>query len=153
VAGVSLAELKRAGFELGDADADAVRVVGALPGEEYRALVRRARVFICAPRREDYGIAQLEALADGCLLVTTPAPGPYAALPIAQRLGPRLVSEDLSSALHAALYEPPVGYVAAARQALAPFSRERLDLLVANELLPRLLARGTAIETETLVPE
>ncbi len=34
--------------------------------EEYRALLRRARVFVCAPRREDYGIAQLEALADGC---------------------------------------------------------------------------------------
>ena len=53
--------------------------------DEYRALLRRARVFLTAPRREDYGIAQLEALADGCVLVTTPRPGPYAALPIARR--------------------------------------------------------------------
>ena len=57
-----------------------IRVVGMLAAGDYRALLRRARVFACAPRREDYGIAQLEALADGCLLVTTPAPGPYAAL-------------------------------------------------------------------------
>ena len=31
----------------------------------YRALLRRASVYVTAPRREDYGIAQLEALADG----------------------------------------------------------------------------------------
>ena len=60
----------------------------------YRALLRRARVFVTAPRREDYGIAQLEALADGCMLVTTPSPGPYAALPLARELDPRLVGED-----------------------------------------------------------
>ena len=68
---------------------------------EYRALLRRARVFVCAPRREDYGLAQLEALADGCMLVTTPAPGPYAALPIARELDARLVGEDLAGALRA----------------------------------------------------
>ena len=39
---------------------------GCSPRDEYRALLRRARVFLTAPRREDYGIAQLEALADGC---------------------------------------------------------------------------------------
>ena len=30
---------------------------------DFRALLRRARVFVTAPRREDHGIAQLEALA------------------------------------------------------------------------------------------
>jgi hypothetical protein len=138
VAGASLAELELAGYPL--RASGGVRVAGALSNAEYRALVRRARVFICAPRREDYGIAQLEALADGCLLVSTPAPGPYAALAIAQRLDSRLVSDDLASALHAALYEPLVGYAADARQALASFSRERIDRLVATELLPLLLA-------------
>ena len=66
--------------------AEGVRFTGMLPRAEYRALLRRARVFVCAPRREDYGIAQLEALADGCVLVTTPSPGPYAALPVARAL-------------------------------------------------------------------
>jgi glycosyltransferase involved in cell wall biosynthesis len=115
-----------------------VRATGMLPYEEYRALLRRARVFVCAPRREDYGIAQLEALADGCELVTTPAPGPYVALPIARELDPRLVSEDLPGALRTALDDPALGYAARALDALAPFSREAVDRLVAEQLLPRL---------------
>ena len=57
----------------------------------YRALLRRARVFVCAPRREDYGIAQLEALADGCRLVTTPSRGPTRRCPLARALDARLV--------------------------------------------------------------
>ncbi len=138
VAGASAHELGTAGFDVGEAEG--VRVVGALGSEEYRALVRRARVFVCAPRREDYGIAQLEALADGCVLVTTPAPGPYAALPIARALDPRLVGEDLEGALRTALCDPPADYAARAREALAPFSRETVDRMVADELLPRLLA-------------
>jgi glycosyltransferase involved in cell wall biosynthesis len=138
VAGASAQELRAAGLDLG-AHED-VRVVGALPQDEYRALLRRARVFVCAPRREDYGIAQLEALADGCLLVTTPAPGPYAALPIARALDPRLVSGELEGALRAALVEPSGDYSRRAREALAAFGREALDRLVADELLPRLLA-------------
>ncbi len=116
-----------------------VRAVGMLPYEEYRGLLRRARVFVCAPRREDYGIAQLEALADGCLLVTTPAPGPYAALPIARALDARLVNEDLPSALRTALEDPRPDYSARAEEALVPFRREVVDRLVAEQLLPRLL--------------
>ena len=61
-----------------------VRAAGRLAPAEYRALLRRARVFVAAPRREDYGIAPLEALADGCMLVTTPAPGAYPALDLAR---------------------------------------------------------------------
>ena len=67
-----------------------VRNAGGCARQDYRALVRRARVFVTAPRREDYGIAQLEALADGCALVTTAAPGPYAALPLARGARPAL---------------------------------------------------------------
>jgi len=138
VAGASAQELERAG--LTRASERGVRIVGPLRSEDYRALVRRARVFVCAPRREDYGIAQLEALADGCMLVTTPAPGPYAALPIARALDPRLVGEDLGLALLAALDDPPSGYGARAREALHPFRRQEVDRLVAEGLLPRLLA-------------
>jgi len=91
------------------------------------ALVRRARVFVCAPRREDYGIAQLEALADGCRLVTSPAPGPYAALPIARALDPRLVSDDLAQALRVALEAQTDDYAARAQRALAPFRAASVD--------------------------
>jgi hypothetical protein len=138
VAGASEGELRRAGMQLGGEEG--VRVLGVLERSEYRALLRRARLFICAPRREDYGIAQLEALADGGRLVTTPAPGPYAALPIARALDSRLVDDDLARALRAALDGTDEGYGARALRALEPFAPEALDRLVAGELLPRLLA-------------
>ena len=60
--------------------------------------LRRARVFVAAPRREDFGIAPLEALADGCMLVTTPAPGPVSGARPRRQLDPRLVSDDLAAA-------------------------------------------------------
>jgi hypothetical protein len=137
VAGASPDELRLAGFSL--EREEGVRVVGVLSAQSYRALLRRARVFLCAPQREDYGIAQLEALADGCLLVTTPAPGPYAALPIARELDRRLTSEDLEGALRVAFGAPSPDYAQRALRALAPFSRDAADSVVAQELLPRLL--------------
>jgi glycosyltransferase involved in cell wall biosynthesis len=120
--------------------APGVRNAGRLDPSAYRALVRRARVFVTAPRREDYGIAQLEALADGAALVTTSAPGPYAALPLARALDPRLVADsDLAGALRTALDDPAPGYAERALEALAPFRPEAVDRTVAEELLPRLL--------------
>jgi Glycosyl transferases group 1 len=139
VAGASAQEISRAGIALPE---QGVRLMGRLAQADYRALLRRARLYVCAPRREDYGLAQLEALADGCQLVTTPAPGPYVALPIAHELDPRLVSEDLAVALRAALDDPAPGYLAHARRALEPFSREAVDRLVREQVLPRLLAAG-----------
>jgi len=128
-----------------------VRAVGSLTADAYRALLRRARVFVTAPRREDYGVAQLEALADGCALVTSAAPGPYAALPLARELDARLVvgdasatggaaSDDLARALRTALDDPPRDYAERALQALAPYRRVAVDATVGDELLPRLLA-------------
>jgi glycosyltransferase involved in cell wall biosynthesis len=137
VAGAEEEDLEKAGLAAGE---DGVRVVGALPHDQYRALVRRARVFVCAPRREDYGIAQLEALVDGCMLVSTPAPGPYVALALARALDPRLVSDDLESALlNALLCDSPCDYAQRALHLLAPFTRDAVDRLVADEMLPRLL--------------
>jgi hypothetical protein len=138
VAGAPAEQLEQLGLLSGGEEG--VRVAGVLSTEDYRALVRRARVFVCAPRREDYGIAQLEALADGCLLITTPAPGPYVALGIARALDRRLVGEDLERALRVALDDPQVDYATRARAALAPFSRAAVDRVVAEQLLPRLLS-------------
>jgi hypothetical protein len=118
-------------------DEPGVRFVGALARDEYRALLRRARVFVTAPVREDYGIAQLEAVADGCALVTTPAPGPYAALPLARALDPRLVAGEL--AIRTALDDPVPGYAERAAELLGPFAPDAVDRVVADELLPGLL--------------
>jgi hypothetical protein len=138
VAGTSAAECTRAGISV--PQGDGVRLLEPMSGEDYRSLVRRARIFVCAPRREDYGIAQLEALADGAQLVTTPAPGPYAALPIARELDPRLVGDDLLAGLRDAVLQPSPGYAERAEPALAPFAPEAVDRLVSEQLLPRLLA-------------
>ena len=90
-------------------DRDGISYAGTLDHDDYRALLRRTRVYVTAPRREDYGIAQLEALADGARVVTTPAPGPYAALPLLQA-GLGWVSdpapEPLSTAIRSALDDP-----------------------------------------------
>jgi glycosyltransferase involved in cell wall biosynthesis len=123
-------------------DLPGVRFAGPLPRAEYRALLRRARVFVTAPRREDYGIAQLEALADGCALVTTPSPGPYAALPVARELDARLVGDDLAATVRLALDEPADGYAERAADALRPYSHAEVDRVVADVLVPRLLDSG-----------
>lgn len=141
VAGASSTEIARADIFL---PSTGVTVTGPLASADYRALLRRARVFVCAPRREDYGIAQLEALAEGCMLVTTPAPGPYVALPLARSLDPRLVGDDLGAALRLAIDDPAPDYALRASSALTPFSRAAVDRLVADELLPRLLPSSGA---------
>jgi len=133
-------ELVVAGLEARGSAPAGVRFAGMLPRDEYRALLRRARVFVCAPRREDYGIAQLEALADGCRLVTTPAPGPYAALPLARALDPRLVG-GIAEGLRTALDDPAPDYAERAAAALAPFAPGAVDEVVRERLLPRLVSR------------
>jgi glycosyltransferase involved in cell wall biosynthesis len=137
IAGTSAGECARAGVDIA---VPGVRLLEPLSNEEYRAHVRRARVFVCAPRREDYGIAQLEALADGCVLVSTPGSGPYPARAIAKELDPRCVGDDLVAGLRAALADPAEGYAARAAQALTPFSEAALQERVSSQLLARLLA-------------
>jgi glycosyltransferase involved in cell wall biosynthesis len=118
-----------------------VRFAGMLSAADYRALLRRARVFVTAPRREDYGLAQLEALADGCQLVTTPSPGPYAALPLARQLDSRLVG-GIAEGIRTALDHPSAGYAERAAELLQPWRPEEVDRVVREGLLPRLVSRS-----------
>jgi hypothetical protein len=117
-----------------------VEAVGRLAPDEYRALLRRTKVFIAAPKREDYGIAPLEALADGCLLVTTPAPGPYPARELARELDSRLVDESLVKAIRIALDDPLPGYAERAATLLEPFSPGAVRRTITARVLPRLLS-------------
>ncbi len=112
---------------------------GLLAPDDYRALLRRARVFVAAPRHEDFGIAQLEALADGCRLVSAPASGPYPALALARALDPRLVSDDLAASIRTALDAPPGDYAERAASLLAPYRRAAFDATVRERVLPALL--------------
>jgi Glycosyl transferases group 1 len=121
------------------ADEDGVRYAGKVAPDEFRALLRHARVFVTAPRWEDYGLAQLEALADGCVLVTNEGPGPYAALPVARALDPRLVGDGLAGAVRVALDDPVDGYAERAAELLAPFAPDAVDRVVAERVVPALL--------------
>ncbi len=97
--------------------------------------------------REDHGIAQLEALADGCRLVSTPATGPYPAYGLARELNPRYVGDALPEQLRAALDDSRAGgdrttdgYAARARELLLPYRRASFDAAVRERVLPLLLA-------------
>jgi glycosyltransferase involved in cell wall biosynthesis len=112
---------------------------GLVAREEWLTLVARSRVFVNASRREDHGLAQLEALAAGCALVTVPSAGPYEALPLARALAPELVSQGLAPALRAGLdLAEPEAYAAHARELLGPFRAGVVERVVAGSVLPAL---------------
>jgi hypothetical protein len=117
---------------------DGVRGVGSLERSAYRALLRRTRVYLAAPRREEYGIAQLEALADGAMLVSTETEVPYAALGPAREADTRLIGPDLAGAIRAALDDPRPDYAEAVAPLLEPFSPASVDRVVAEQVLPAL---------------
>jgi hypothetical protein len=130
-----------------------VEWAGALPRPEWLALVARARVFVNASRREDYGISQLEALSAGLVLATVPSPGAYEALPLARRLAPGTVAAGagdgahaagaLAAALEAALSldgAARADYAARAAELLEPYRRAAVRDRLADRVLPALLA-------------
>lgn len=122
--------------------------LGPVPRERWLKLVASARAFLNAARIEDWGLAQMEALAAGTPLVTVSAPGANAALPLARELEPAFVVADrspatLGGALRAALAmgeHERASYASRARALLAPYSEAAVRRRVADELLPRLLA-------------
>lgn len=123
---------------------------GQLSAEEHLALRSRAGIFVSGSRYEDYGIAQLEALADGALLVAVPAGGPFPALPLVRGIEPRLVAgassaESLADALRAAFAltaDERERYRRRAAEEIAGFSVQSLRERLRCEVLPALLAEA-----------
>ena len=121
-----------------------VEWAGAVPHDEWLARVARARAFVNASRREDHGLAQLEALAAGTPLVTVPSPGAYEALPISRSLAPELVAAEVSApalatALRAGLaLKERESYAARAGAAMEPYRRDAVLAVVRDELAPAL---------------
>jgi hypothetical protein len=124
-----------------------VEWLGLIAPSDFRALTRRAELYIAASRYENYGIAQLEALADGALLVTLPSSGPYAAMSLNRSLAPALVGSTftasaLAESLEAALALAPAerdAYRARAHELLRAHSQDKLEERVRSQLLPALL--------------
>ena len=131
----------------GVAEPDSLELRGTVPADEFRSRLRRARVFIHGARWEDWGQAPLEALADGALLATVPAGGPYEGLRLARQLEPALVAdrvegEALGPAIRAAFDMPEErvrDYRERAAELLRPYRSEAVQETVARELLPALL--------------
>jgi glycosyltransferase involved in cell wall biosynthesis len=118
-----------------------VEWTGMLKREAFLELLGRARVFVNASRHEDHGQSQLEALSAGAALATVPSPGPYEALPLARQLAPPLVSEQLGSALRAALDMTPeelAGYARRAADLLRPYRPEAVLSVMKEQVLPAL---------------
>jgi glycosyltransferase involved in cell wall biosynthesis len=121
-----------------------VEWAGAVPHDEWLARVARARAFVNASRREDHGLAQLEALAAGTPLVTVPSPGAYEALPIARKLAPELVATGVSAppladAIRTALaLKIRTSYAERAAVAMAPYRRDAVLATVRDEVAPAL---------------
>jgi glycosyltransferase involved in cell wall biosynthesis len=131
----------------GIAEPEGLELAGRLPSERHAELLAGAEAYVSASRYEDYGIAQLEALACGTPLVTTPSAGPYEALDIARRLEPALVAHDsspeaLATALRAAVEMPAAaraGYGERARALIAPYAEDEVRRRLEQEVLPLLL--------------
>jgi glycosyltransferase involved in cell wall biosynthesis len=133
--------LRRRGVE----EPERVEWAGFVDARRYGELLGRAAFFVAASRYEDYGLAQLEALAAGALLVTVPSEGPYEALRLARELSPALVASTISAdglarALAAALALPDrAAYRERAAELVRPHSRAELRKRLAEEVLPVLL--------------
>jgi hypothetical protein len=141
---VARAHLRRSGVP----EPGSLELRGTVATEEFRASLRRARVYVSGARWEDWGQAPLQALADGALLATVPSGGPYEALRLVRGLEPSLVAADvggaaLARAVRAAFELPDAGMRAYQRQAAEltrPFRSEAVQETVTRELLPALLA-------------
>jgi Glycosyl transferases group 1 len=139
------AHLRRVGVPL----PRGVEFLGKTPPAEFRAALRRARAYVGGARWEDFGMAPLEALADGTLLVTVPSGGPFEALAPARSLAPDLVAdavalEPLAAALTAAFALPDEQierYRADAARLVEPYRPEAVQRAVKEEVLPALLGR------------
>jgi hypothetical protein len=124
-----------------------VQWLGSVPPARFRELGGRARFYVACSRYENYGLAQLEALADGAVLVTVPSRGPYEALRLARELDDRVVAKALSAEALAEALRHAVALTQAERRAYAersgamvrPYSHDVLVDRLRERVLPRLL--------------
>lgn len=127
-----------------------VRWAGWVPVEQFHRTVARSISFITSARWEDFGMAQLEALDLGALLVCTATRGPFEAGAIARELAPELVAGDQSPEALAACIRRAFAFQGDAvgryrHSASSRLDRYRPDAIaqtIAERVLPVLLQGG-----------
>lgn len=146
IGGVSADQGRASLARAGVAEPPGVEWVGELDRERWLELVGRARMLVSGARWEGHGLAHLEALGLGTPLVTVPSPGAYEALPLARRLAPALVAEEVSApALTAAVTAglrlddaARAEYERHAGELLRPYRADAVRELLAVRVLPAL---------------
>jgi glycosyltransferase involved in cell wall biosynthesis len=124
-----------------------IRWQGLTPPEQFHSAIAGCRMFITSARWEDFGMAQLEALALGAVLVCAATDGPFEAGEIARQLNPTLVAADHSPLALAAgisrafmLGEGELDeYRTSASARLAPYRPDAVAGTIAERVLPALL--------------
>jgi glycosyltransferase involved in cell wall biosynthesis len=121
---------------------------GWVSPDAFHAVVARSWAFVTSARWEDFGIAQLEALALGALLVCTATGGPFEARAIAAELAAELVAADRSPEALAECLRQAFAFSAAAaadyrreaRDRLEPYRPAAVARTIAERVLPALLS-------------
>jgi glycosyltransferase involved in cell wall biosynthesis len=147
VGGIEAAEALRWLGRRGISAPPGVDFAGSVARDRWIALVAGSRVYVSAARYEDWGVAQMEALAAGTPLVTVPTPGPNVALPLARELAPALVATSSTAAALADALRSGLAmsdgrredYAARSRGLLEPYSDAALRAVVAERVVPALL--------------
>jgi glycosyltransferase involved in cell wall biosynthesis len=121
-----------------------VELPGSIPRQRHLELLRGATAFVSGSRWEEWGIAQLEALAAGVPLITTPARGAYEAEPLARELAPELVvpGDDIAALAAAMVAALTMGgdrrsrYRREAARLIEPFEPQAVDRVMREQVLP-----------------
>lgn len=146
VTGVEADRGRRLLLRRGVAEPTGLRWQGTLSHAEHLNLVAGADAYVSASASEGAGFAQLEALAAGTPLVTTPSLGAYEAYPLARRIVPELATAgrdgaELAVALGRALAMTDAqrrDYAAAAAREVAVYGRGEADRALREDVLPLL---------------
>jgi Glycosyl transferases group 1 len=120
---------------------------GRLSPDRYRSVTSSLAAHITASRREEWGIAALEALADGALLVAVPGAWRTEVVELARDLDPHLVAADRSPEALAVAMRHAHGYSeddrdayqGEARARVGAYSPETFRSRVRDAILPILL--------------
>ncbi len=114
---------------------------GNLSQAAFHDQLRRADVYLAASRYEDFGIAQLEAVNLGAVLVTTNSGGPFEARAMLQTVDPALIADQPTASSLASSMKYALDMSAPARAECVRECRTMLDPFMRNVLVDRIKSK------------